>query len=180
MMDLSFAYGATIVKTPLLSYQLNWLTAGLSSVEILKYYEADSTPLPDGAPAWLRQVVAALQAYAHDPATPMPTDCLLLTRASAFNTLVYRELLRVPAGQTVTYGDLARACGAPEKARAVGQAMRRNPWPVLIPCHRVLASGGDLGGYSGGLDIKRTLLAHEGAAVNLWPAAKKGRARGQA
>jgi len=67
----------------------------------------------------------------------------------------------IPYGRTVTYGQLAARVGRPRAARAVGQAMAGNPVPLVIPCHRVVASGGGLGGYGGGLDLKRRLLALE-------------------
>lgn len=73
---------------------------------------------------------------------------------------------RVPCGSTVTYGQLAELSGQPGKARAVGGAMARNPWPLVVPCHRVLGAGGALTGYTNphGLDLKALLLRLEGAA----------------
>jgi len=82
--------------------------------------------------------------------------------ATPFRRRVMEALLEVPWGETVTYGELARAVGSPSP-RAVGQAVGWNPIPIIIPCHRVLASGGELGGYSGGLDRKRYLLSLEGS-----------------
>jgi len=64
-------------------------------------------------------------------------------------------------GETMTYGELARKAGRPGAARAVGQVMARNPFPLLIPCHRVVGSGGRLTGFGGGLEMKRELLAKE-------------------
>jgi methylated-DNA-[protein]-cysteine S-methyltransferase len=70
---------------------------------------------------------------------------------------------RVGPGKTISYGELAEVVGHPGAARAVGTAMARNPVPIVVPCHRVLASGGGLGGYGGGLDMKKALLRLEGA-----------------
>lgn len=70
---------------------------------------------------------------------------------------------RVGPGRTISYGELAEVVGHPGAARAVGTAMARNPVPVLVPCHRVLASGGRLGGYGGGLEMKKELLRLEGS-----------------
>ena len=81
--------------------------------------------------------------------------------ATPFRRRVLEALLEVPWGETLTYGELAREVGSPSP-RAVGQAVGWNPIPIVIPCHRVLASGGKLGGYSGGLDRKRFLLSLEG------------------
>lgn len=82
-----------------------------------------------------------------------------------YNARIYRALARVPYGTTTTYGALAAEIGKPNAARAVGMAMGRNPWPVVIPCHRVLASGQQLGGFSapGGVTTKVSLLRLEGA-----------------
>jgi methylated-DNA-[protein]-cysteine S-methyltransferase len=83
-----------------------------------------------------------------------------LTFASAYAQRVLRELRKVPFGEVTTYGELASRIGS--SARAVGGAVGRNPIPIIVPCHRVLASDGSLGGFSGGLDRKRALLAVEG------------------
>lgn len=81
---------------------------------------------------------------------------------SDFQLRVLRELTAIPRGSTRTYGEVAGAVGTPKAARAVGQACGANRIPVIIPCHRVLAAGGGLGGFSGGLDWKMRLLALEG------------------
>jgi len=83
-----------------------------------------------------------------------------------FQNEVYTQLLAVAHGQIVTYGDLARQVGRPELARAVGQAVGANPVPIIIPCHRVVAADGRLGGFSGGLPAKVGLLRVEGIEVD--------------
>jgi methylated-DNA-[protein]-cysteine S-methyltransferase len=85
--------------------------------------------------------------------------------SKGFRARVLAELERVPFGVVVTYGELAARVGNPRAFRAVGTAMATNPLPIVVPCHRVLRSGGKLGGYGGGLDAKRWLLRHEGAPV---------------
>jgi len=86
-----------------------------------------------------------------------------------FRRTVLETLTReVPWGETVSYGELAAMAGRPRAARAVGSAMRRNPLPFVIPCHRVLAAGNKIGGYGGGanaIDLKRKILAREGVIV---------------
>lgn len=84
-----------------------------------------------------------------------------LTEGTEFQERVWRELEKIPYGATVTYGELARLLGQPGASRAVGTANGRNPIPIVIPCHRVVASGGGLGGYGGGLPLKRRLLELE-------------------
>lgn len=94
----------------------------------------------------------------------VPVDLSLA--ATAFQRRVFETLrAAVPPGATTTYGTLAEAVGRPGAARAVGTALARNPAPIVVPCHRVLQSGGDLGGYGGGLAMKRYLLALEGAKI---------------
>ena len=80
-----------------------------------------------------------------------------------FHEAVLHELARVPYGRTETYGSLAAKVGRPNAARAVGTVMNRNPIPIVLPCHRVIGANGSLVGYAGGLEIKRRLLALEGA-----------------
>jgi methylated-DNA-[protein]-cysteine S-methyltransferase len=91
-------------------------------------------------------------------------DLPTLPEGTAFQLGVWSELARIPYGATITYGELARRVGRPGGARAVGQANGRNPLPIVVPCHRVVASDG-LGGYGGGLDVKRALLATEGITL---------------
>jgi len=80
-----------------------------------------------------------------------------------FQRQVWAELTRIPYGVTISYGELARRVGRPRGPRAVGQANGRNPVPIIVPCHRVVAGNG-IGGYGGGLPVKRALLAVEGVA----------------
>ena len=82
-----------------------------------------------------------------------------------YRRTVLEELSRVPYGETVSYKDLAERTGNPKASRAVGTAMATNPIPIVVPCHRVLRTGGALGGYGGGLDTKVWLLRHEGALL---------------
>ena len=86
----------------------------------------------------------------------------------AFHRRVYEVARTIPPGKTLSYGDLAARLGAPGAARAVGQALGRNPFPIVVPCHRVLAAGGKIGGFSaqGGVVTKRRMLAIEGAQAN--------------
>jgi O-6-methylguanine DNA methyltransferase len=91
-------------------------------------------------------------------------DLELDPRGTPFQREVWAALLRIPYGGTRSYSDVARELGRPSAMRAVGTANGANPIAIVIPCHRVVASGGHLGGYGGGLPLKRRLLALEGAA----------------
>lgn len=99
-------------------------------------------------------------------------DLPLAPGGTAFQAAVWAAMCEIPLGQTATYQDLARAAGSPKGFRAVGMACGKNPIPIVIPCHRVLATGGKPGGYSGdgGLETKEILLKLEG--VDLYLASK--------
>ncbi|MFF4485839.1 methylated-DNA--[protein]-cysteine S-methyltransferase [Streptomyces sp. NPDC001544] len=116
--------------------------------------EAPGSPLLAEA---IRQVRAYFSGERHD--FELPLDWSLI---SGFNRQVLRELAAVPYGTVVGYGDLAGRVGQPGAAQAVGAAMGANPLPVVVPCHRVVASDGGIGGFGGGLETKRKLLALEG------------------
>ena len=110
----------------------------------------------------MRELVeGALAAIEHPDAAPeLPID----VAGTAFQEKVWRELRKIPLGETRSYAQIAAAIGQPTAVRAVGTANGDNHVAVLIPCHRVIRSDGSLGGYAGGLDRKRKLLAAEGHA----------------
>ncbi|HZT75549.1 MAG TPA: methylated-DNA--[protein]-cysteine S-methyltransferase [Vicinamibacterales bacterium] len=102
---------------------------------------------------WLRDYFAGDAAAIGD----LPLDL----HGAEFERRVWRALLRIPAGETRSYGSLAKALGNPGAARAVGMANGANPIAIIVPCHRVIGSSGSLTGYGGGLDRKTWLLDHE-------------------
>jgi methylated-DNA-[protein]-cysteine S-methyltransferase len=89
------------------------------------------------------------------------TQKIGFTKGTEFDMNVWLSLQEVPYGETRTYKWLAEKVGKPAASRAVGQALSRNPLPILLPCHRIIESDGSIGGYSGGVDIKRRLLEIE-------------------
>ena len=95
------------------------------------------------------------------PRGELPLD----VQGTAFQRRVWQELQRIPLGETRSYAEVAEAVGAPRATRAVGSACGRNPVLFVVPCHRVIASDGGLGGYGLGLDIKRRLLDSEEPAA---------------
>lgn len=170
------------VTTPIGTFRVVYQGSSVRVVDLLENGLAQSgvptgavrrrPPLPAGNPA--RQLLEYFrgQRTAFDLVPDTGTT-------SAFDRKVWERLIDVPAGRTVTYGELARRAGFPGAARAVGGAMRRNPIPIVIPCHRVIGTGGSITGYGLGLWRKRWLLDHEGA----WPirsrSAEGPRPRGQ-
>ena len=125
--------------------------------------EPAETPLPRLA----EDAATALKAFMAGKDVSFASLALDDSIVTRFDASIYRALQGVSRGTTTTYGDLARQVGNPAAARAVGVAMARNPWPVIVPCHRVLASGGKVGGFSapGGVTTKRRLLAIEGVDI---------------
>lgn len=122
---------------------------------------------PADPPPEIQRVVTALSGYFAGVPVDFADVPLDLDRESAFHRAVYAATRAVGWGRTTTYGALASLVGEPGAARAVGRAMARNPVPVIIPCHRVLAAGDRLGGFSahGGTVTKERLLRLEGAAT---------------
>lgn len=107
----------------------------------------------------LRAGIRFLKEYMRGAPGAMPP--LDLSPYSASEQRVYAALMKVPFGAIVTYGELALLAGFPRGARFVGNAMAKNRFPVLVPCHRVLHAGGGVGNYTSGTDIKAFLLEHE-------------------
>jgi methylated-DNA-[protein]-cysteine S-methyltransferase len=125
---------------------------------------ADISPRVVHLPARLDEVRRELDEYfaGRRRAFDVPLDRRL---SRGYRLAVLEELSRVPFGETVSYRDLAERTGKPNASRAVGTAMATNPIPIVVPCHRVLRTGGALGGYGGGVDTKVWLLRHEGALL---------------
>jgi methylated-DNA-[protein]-cysteine S-methyltransferase len=112
-----------------------------------------------------KAVIRELQAYFEGKLKDF--DLPLVLEGTEFQLLVWRNLRKIPYGETVSYGQLARRIGSPEAARAVGLANGSNPIPIIIPCHRVIGSSGDLTGFGGGLPVKKKLLALESGQLSL-------------
>jgi methylated-DNA-[protein]-cysteine S-methyltransferase len=155
-----------IISTPLGDLRLQARQERLVGVIILADTQpgSASTPTLSGSIATpvLRQAGRELAEYfaGRRQAFEVPLD---LSGRPSFTRKILEELRKVPYGATLTYGELAARAGYPRAARAVGQAMAANPLPIIIPCHRVVAADGRLGGYSGGtgLPTKQWLLAFE-------------------
>jgi methylated-DNA-[protein]-cysteine S-methyltransferase len=119
-------------------------------------------------PTMIDALIADVCRYMAGGRTDFSTAVIDIDRAPAFDQDVYRAARRIAWGQTLTYGEIARRVDAPDAARAVGRAFARNPLPLIVPCHRVLASKGKIGGFSapGGISTKVRLLALEGVSLS--------------
>lgn len=116
-------------------------------------------------PAEVRQAIEAMGALLRGESSELRSFPLDLDGIAPFEQRVYEVARTIPPGTTLSYGEIARRLGAPGAARDVGQALGRNPFPIVVPCHRVVAAGGKLGGFSarGGATTKRRLLSVERA-----------------
>lgn len=119
-------------------------------------------------PAWVARLIADLQRYLAGERINFSAVAVDFGRRDANEQAIYAALRAVAWGETVTYGELAKRSGIENGAQAVGQAMARNPVPVVVPCHRVLAAGQRIGGFSapGGAATKERLLALEGVRLD--------------
>ncbi len=119
-----------------------------------------------GTCAEIAALADGMNAFLAGEPRAFPLACADLTACSAFKRAVLRAEHSVPRGQVITYRQLAARAGNPNGARAVGTALATNPVPLLIPCHRAIRSDGRLGGFQGGLAMKRALLEYEGIALD--------------
>lgn len=124
---------------------------------------------PGQPPPEIAAVIEKIRLHLDGEVQDFRSVALDLENVDPFFRQVYEATREIPPGQTRTYGEIAKAVGQPAAAQEVGQAMARNPVPIIVPCHRVSAVGGKLGGFSapGGPATKAKLLAIEGAPVNL-------------
>jgi methylated-DNA-[protein]-cysteine S-methyltransferase len=154
-----------LADTPVGPLRLYVSDRGLTALEFAGE-ESAPPPEPESPPPHLQPFIDAARRELAAYFSGAPTDFGSLPldpRGTPFQLRVWQELRRIPRGRTISYTELARRVGNPKACRAVGQANGRNPLPLIIPCHRVIAANGALGGYSSGLERKEWLLKHEGA-----------------
>ncbi len=143
---------------------LGWLTIEATDQGVFGLTFGERGPAQPAVSALARGHLEAARAALADYFAGRPPSLPALDlQGTDFQRQVWRALLDIPWGEVRTYGELAASLGRPGAGRAVGAANGRNPVAILVPCHRVVAAGGQLGGYSGGLGVKRELLAHEAA-----------------
>jgi methylated-DNA-[protein]-cysteine S-methyltransferase len=144
---------------------LDWADREASMVRLLRLRYGSIVPEPGAAP---RNVKSLLRSYFEGE-----LGCLraieLRTAGTAFQRTVWAGLTTIAPGETLSYGALAAKLGCPKSVRAVGLANGANPISVVVPCHRVIGADGSLTGYGGGIERKRWLLNHEGAAFRDMP-----------
>src|SRR5215472_7388359 len=169
--------GFEVFETALGWMGIAWTDAGAACIQLpegsrdatarrLRARAAHAAADGHGRPAWLGGAVRRLTRHLSGEPQSFHDVPLDAAAVPPFHAEVYAVCRGIAPGTTQTYGELARTLGRPGAARAVGQAMARNPFPIVVPCHRVLASGGKPGGFSayGGLLTKERLLLLEGGA----------------
>jgi len=168
--------GIALFPTALGSCGIAWNMRGITSVQLpegdelatrarLVRRSPDSSEVPP--PPEIRVVIDRIARLLAGSAVTFDDVSLDMSGVPPFHQRVYELARTIPAGTTLSYGDLARRLGDPGAARAVGQALARNPFAPIVPCHRVLGARGASGGFSahGGLATKRRLLALEGVSL---------------
>ena len=176
MQGRSFAFFDTVIgrcgvawgESGLIGMQLPETTPGAAWAYLRKRFpDAVEAPPPPEIERVIERVLDLL-AGGRDDLTDIALD---LADASDFNRRVYAVARAIGPGETSTYGEVAKALGEPGAARAVGKALGENPWPIVVPCHRVLAASGGMGGFSapGGTNTKAQLLTIERAKTNAVP-----------
>ncbi len=158
-----------LVKTRLGWVAFEWGDKGLRRLVLPRPTKGDAEAavlgFSDGMPEEVRDFGRRLCAY-FDGEPVAFTDPVDMSLGTDFQQAVWRALRDIPSGTTLTYGQLAQRVGKPRAARAVGQAVGANPVPIVIPCHRVVAADGGLGGYTGAdLSFKAGLLRMEAAVA---------------
>ena len=135
-----------------------------------------TAPRPSEPPAAVAAAIELIKRYAEGEAVDFSSVAVDLDGVDQFHRAIYQAARKLDFGQTTTYGGLAEAAGHPGKARETGEALGRNPVPLIVPCHRILAAGGKIGGFSapGGSATKEKLLALEGVQVGPPPRGPKG------
>jgi methylated-DNA-[protein]-cysteine S-methyltransferase len=151
---------AVAMKTPVGPVQVVADPGGVTAVRM--EHEAFSR-MPAGE-GWALKAAAELEQYFHGVRRSFTVPIRLSCGLTPFQRAVLAACARIPGGRVLSYGELSQKAGYPGAARAVGQVMARNPVPLFIPCHRVVASDG-LGGFGFHTNIKVFLLEHEGAAL---------------
>ncbi len=137
-------------------------------------WAAEAVETLEEAPAFVSEAVALIRRYAQGEAIDFSVLPLDLAGIDPFRRAIYAAALKLGQGEVTTYGELADHAGFPRMARETGAALGRNPLPLVVPCHRILAAGGKIGGFSapGGTVTKERLLSHEGVQLGPPPPAQ--------
>ena len=112
-------------------------------------------------PNWVSSIITQIKSYFSRQSSTFSLDCLNYDLFTDFQKRVHHAVTSIPCGETRSYSEIASEIKSPGSARAIGNVMANNPFPIIVPCHRVVTKAGDLGGYRGGLHLKKFLLQLE-------------------
>jgi methylated-DNA-[protein]-cysteine S-methyltransferase len=168
------AFGFTLFDTTIGQCGVAWGERGIAGVQLPEGSEAETrermlqrfpTAAEGAPPPGVRHALDRIVALLEGRRSDLSTVALDMDGVPPFHRRVYELARTIPPGKTLSYGEIAAQLGARGAARAVGQALGHNPFPIVVPCHRVLAAGGRIGGFSahGGVATKRHMLAIEAA-----------------
>ena len=129
--------------------------------EINSNTDSETKEKKDHLPSWVEDFIQELKSYFFGHTPNFLLERLNYENFTGFQLKVHKHVFQIPIGKTKTYSEVANEVGSPNAARAVGNVMAQNPYPIMVPCHRVIAQNGGLGGYRGGLDTKIFLLSLE-------------------
>jgi methylated-DNA-[protein]-cysteine S-methyltransferase len=174
------ADGFALFETPVGQCGIAWNARGVAGVQLPERHNGamrarllrrwpgthETTP-----PSAIQQAIASITALLGGDARDLSGIALDMEGVPPFHQRVYIVARAIPPGGTLTYGEIARRLGEPDAAREVGEALGQNPFPIIVPCHRVVAAGGKVGGFSaaGGVMTKLRLLDIEGARIGETP-----------
>lgn len=178
--------GHLVFETALGFVALSWSAQGLTHLALpqderagaerlaARWRDAGPPVAEADAPEFVAAAIALIRRYAQGETVDFSVLPFDLRGVGPFRQAIYAAALRLPQGAVTTYGELAESAGHPGSARETGQALGANPLPLVIPCHRILAAGGRIGGFSapGGVVTKQRLLAHEGVDLSPPPPAQ--------
>jgi methylated-DNA-[protein]-cysteine S-methyltransferase len=150
-----------IVRTKLGAFRVQYTAHGIAALDFPGFGGSRFRVTTNNPPPFVRNFARQLQQFADGKPVRwrVPLD---LSAGTNFQQAVWRVLTKIPRGETRSYGWVAQQIGKPTASRAVGAACGANPVPVIVPCHRVIAGDGSLGGFGGGLPMKKKLLRIEG------------------
>ena len=168
--------GINLTKTIIGTIGISWSEHGINNIQLPEATETDTLKCLkkqqninkcEPVPKWLKHSISTIEEHLNGNLNDLLEIKIDINHCSLFYTKVYNALRKITPGKTVSYGDLAKLAGSPKAARAVGRAVASNPIPLIIPCHRVLASGNKPGGFSafGGIETKKKLLKIEGVEL---------------
>lgn len=153
----------SLAPAPAVALHIDCAAGAVTQVRLAPYptFSCQIYAEPGLSPHFQQELIDWLFQYSKKKPGPLP-PYFSLDKLSPFQKKVLETMSQIPFGKVTSYGELARLAGNPKASRALGGACHRNPFPLFFPCHRVIQRGGSIGGFAGGIEIKKKLLGFEG------------------